>query len=100
MYEIKRKGFHHLQTNFQYRISRILSESVHNIRFIECYLAPDHQGVVKYSLKFTMLISPTAQQTSNCMQIITYHVASFRTNYFQNTPSAPCPAVSYFLDFE
>ena len=26
-----------------------------------------------------------------------YHVASFRTNYFQNTP---CPAGSYFLDFE
>ena len=46
---------------------------------------------------FTMQISTTAQQTSNCMQIITYRVARFRTNHFQNTP---CPAVSYFLDFE
>ena len=32
----------------QYRISRILSQSVLNIRFIECYLVPDHQEVVKY----------------------------------------------------
>ena len=48
------------------------------------------------SLTFTMLISTTTRQTSNCMQIITYHFASSRTNHFQNTP---CPAVSYFLDF-
>lgn len=80
----------------QYRISSILSQSVHNIQFIACYLVPDHQEAVKYSLKFTMLISTTARQTSNYMQIITYHVASFRTNHFQNTP---CPAVSYFLHF-
>ena len=33
----------------QYRISSILSQSVHNIRFIEGYLVPDHQEVVKYS---------------------------------------------------
>ena len=32
----------------QYRISSILIQSVHNIRFIECYLVPDHQEVVKY----------------------------------------------------
>ena len=32
----------------QYRISSILSQSVRNIRFIECYLVPDHQEVVKY----------------------------------------------------
>ena len=44
-----------------------------------------------------MQISATARPTSNCMQIITYHVASFRTNHFQNTPR---PVVSYFLDFE
>jgi len=56
----------------QYHISSILSQSVHNIRFIECYLVPDHREVVEYSLKFTMLISTTARQTSNCMQIITY----------------------------
>ena len=58
----------------QYRICSIFIQSVHNIRFIEEYLAPDHQ-VVKYGLKFTALISTTARQTSNCMQIITYHVA-------------------------
>ena len=83
----------------QYRISSILNQSVHNIRLIECYLVPDHQEVVKYlySLTFTMQISTIARQTSNCMQIITYHVASFRTNYFQNSS---CPTVSYFLDFE
>ena len=39
------------------------------------------------SLTFSMLITTTARQTSNCMQIITYHVASFRTNHFQNTMS-------------
>ena len=49
------------------------------------------------SLTFTMQISTTARQTSNCMQIITYHVARLRTNHFQNTP---CPAVSNFLDFK
>ena len=49
------------------------------------------------SVTFTMLISTTTQQTSSCMQIIRYHVASFRTDHFQSTP---CPAVSYFLDFE
>ena len=32
----------------QYRISSILSQSVHNIRSIEGYLVPDHQEVVKY----------------------------------------------------
>ena len=32
----------------QYRISSILSQSVLNIRFIECYFVPDHQEVVKY----------------------------------------------------
>ena len=32
----------------QYRISSILSQSVRNIPFIECYLVPDHQEVVKY----------------------------------------------------
>ena len=32
----------------QYRISSILSQPVYNIRFIECYLVPDHQEVVKY----------------------------------------------------
>jgi len=30
-----------------------------------------------------MLISTTTRQTSNCLQIITYHVASFRTNHFK-----------------
>ena len=35
------------------------------------------------SLTFTMQISTTAHQSSNCMQIITYHVASFRTNHFK-----------------
>ena len=71
----------------QYRISIILSQSMQNIRLIECYHVPDHQEVVKYlyGLTLTMQISTTARQTSNCMQIITYHVASFRTNYFQNT---------------
>ena len=59
----------------QYRICSIFIQSVNNIRFIEEYLAPDHQEVVKYGLKFTVLISTTARQTSNCMQIITYHVA-------------------------
>ena len=68
--------------------------SVHNIRFIECYHFLDHQEVVTCRLKFTMLISTTARQTRDCMQIITYHIASFRTNHFQNTP---CPADSYFL---
>ena len=70
-----------------------------NIRLIECYLVPDHQEVVKYlySLTFTLQISTTARQPSNCMHIITYHVAGFRTNYFKNTS---CPTVSYFLDFE
>ena len=29
----------------QYRFSSILSQSVHNIRFIECYLVPEHQEV-------------------------------------------------------
>ena len=53
--------------------------------------------ITKKLLKFTMLIATTARHTSSCMQIITCHVASFRTNHFQNTP---CPAVSYFLDFE
>ena len=83
----------------QYRISSILSRSVQNIRLIECYLVPDHQEVVKYlcSLTFTVQIYTTARQTSNCMHIITYHVASFQTNYFKNTS---CPTVSYFLDFE
>ena len=83
----------------QYCISSILSQSVQNIRLIECYHFPDHQEVVKYlySLTFTMQISATARQTSNCMQIITYRVASFQTNYFQNTS---CPTISYFLDFE
>ena len=32
-----------------------------------------------------MLISTTTRQTSNCVQIITYHVANFRTNHFQNS---------------
>ena len=32
----------------QYPISSILSQSVHNIRFIECYLVPDYQEVDKY----------------------------------------------------
>ena len=32
----------------QYRISSILSQSLHDIRFIECYFVPDHQEVVKY----------------------------------------------------
>ena len=58
-------------------------QSVHNIRFIECYFVPDHQVVFKDILKFTMLISTTARQTSNCMQIIAYHIASFQTNHFQ-----------------
>ena len=77
----------------QYRISSILSRSVQNIRLIECYLIPAHQEVVKYlySLTFTMQISTFARRTSNCMQIITYHVGSFQTNYFQNTS---CPTVS------
>ena len=75
----------------------ILGQSVHNIRFVECYLVPDHKEVVSFILKFTMLISTTARQMSNCMQIITYHVASFWTNHFQNTP---CPALWYVLDFE
>ena len=72
---------------FRYTIFKTLSvrqyQSI-NIRFIECYLVPDHQEVVKYlySLTFTMQISTTARQTSNCMQIMTYHVASFRTSYF------------------
>ena len=30
-----------------------------------------------------MLISTTTRQTSNCLQIITYHVASFRINHFK-----------------
>ena len=57
----------------QYRISSILSRSVQNIRLIECYLVRDHQEVVKYlySLTFTMQISTTSRQTSNCMHIIT-----------------------------
>ena len=78
-------------------IPSILSQSVHSIRFIECYLVPDHEEVVKFILEFTMLISTTARQASNCMQVITYHVASFRRNHFQN---ASCPVVWYFLDFE
>ena len=32
----------------QSRISSILSQSVHNLRFIQCYLVPDHQEVVTY----------------------------------------------------
>ena len=57
----------------QYRISSILSRPVQNIRLIECYLVPGHQEVVKYlySLTFTMQISTTTRQTSNCMHIIT-----------------------------
>ena len=67
----------------QYCISSILSQSVQNIRLIGCYLLPGHQEVVEYlySLAFTMQSSTTARQTSNCMQIITYHVTSFRTKY-------------------
>ena len=34
------------------------------------------------SLTFTMLIFTTARQSSNCMQSITYHVSSSRTNHF------------------
>ena len=80
------------------RVFCILSQSVHNIQLIECYLVPDHQEVVKYMKPYiVMLISTTARQPTNCMQIILYHVASFWTNHFQNTP---CPAVSCFLDFE
>ena len=43
---------------WQYHISSILSQSVHNIS-IECYLVPDHQEISKYicSLTFTMQIS-------------------------------------------
>ena len=32
----------------QYRIYSILSQSVHNLRFIQCYLVPDHQEVITY----------------------------------------------------
>jgi len=84
----------------QYRISIIFSQSVHNIRFIECFnfLSQITKKLLNIcSLTFTMLISTTARRTSNCMQIITYQVASFRTNHYQNTPY---PEVSYFLDFE
>ena len=43
----------------------ILSQSVHNNRFIECYLVPDHQEVVKYILEFAMLISTTARHANH-----------------------------------
>ena len=72
-------------------------ESICNIT-IEYYLVPDQQKIINIcSLTYTMPISTTARQTSNCMQIITYHVARFQTNHFQNTP---CPAVSNFRDFK
>ena len=61
----------------QYRISCILSQSVHNNRFIECYLVPDYQEVVKYILEFAMLISTTARRSTD-ESIITYRVASFQ----------------------
>lgn len=61
----------------QYRISCILSQSVHNNRFIECYLVPDYQEVVKYILEFAMLISTTARRSSD-ESSITYRVASFQ----------------------
>ena len=66
---------------WQYHISCILIQSVHNIRFIKCYLVPDHQGVDKYSLEFAMLVCRTAWQTSHCMQVVTYHVTSFQTRF-------------------
>ena len=73
----------------QYRICSIFIQSVHNIRFIEEYLAPDHHEVVKYGLKFTAIISTTARQTSNCMQIIAYRpyskMADTRNNLGSNT---------------
>ena len=48
----------------KYRISCILSQSVRNNQFIECYLVPDHQEVVKFILKFSMLISTTDESES------------------------------------
>lgn len=60
----------------QYRISCILSQSVHNNRFIECYLVPDYQEV-KYILECAMLISTTARRSSD-ESSITYRVASFQ----------------------
>ena len=81
---------------WQYRISTVLSQSA-----ISPSSTTSSQISKKLlnicSLTYTMQISTTARQTSNCMQIITYHVAHFRTNHFQNTP---CPAVSNFLDFK
>jgi len=61
----------------EYRISCILSQSVHNNRFIECYLVPDYQEVVKYILEFAMLISTTARRSTD-ESVITYRVASFQ----------------------
>jgi len=82
----------------QYCISSILSQSVQNIRLIGCYLLPDHQDVDKYlySLTFIMQSSTTARQTSNCMQIITYHVVSFRTNFFFKYSMSDSLALPWF----